>query len=53
MYLILEFYNLDAHPFLGKNGLPMQFDTVEEAVMFAIENCAFDYQIVELRGGNA
>jgi len=54
MYIILEFIGTDGpHSFLGSNGLPLQFNTLEQATLFAVENCAFDFQIVELRGGTA
>ena len=54
MYIILEFIGTNGpHSFLGSNGLPLQFNTLEQATLFAVENCAFDFQIVELKGGTA
>ena len=54
MYMIFEFIGLDGpHPFLTDIGLPMQFDTLEQATLFAVDNCVFDFQIVELKGGTA
>ena len=53
MFIILEFIGTgDPHMFLRENGLPFQFITIQEALRFGHENCAFDFQVVELRGGN-
>ena len=32
---------------LNENGEPMPFDTKEEAIAFANENCAWEWRIVE------
>lgn len=54
MFILLEFIGIgESHMFLCENGLPFQFNTIQEALIFAYENCVFDFQVVELKGGNA
>lgn len=49
MYLVLEYIEPEyASIMLSDNGDALFFDSIEEAELFASDNCSFSFKVVEL-----